>query len=82
MRAGSRRPEPTRSRVAMPFQGRLTIQPELLSLNRSGPAENDVCNATGGLPRFGACWYYAGAGTMRLLAGAGDAEEVLQHVRL
>jgi hypothetical protein len=38
----------------MPFQVRRTIQPELLCLNRSGPAENDVCNATGGLSRFGA----------------------------
>jgi hypothetical protein len=35
------------------------LQSELLSLNRSGPAENDVCNATGGLSRFGA------AGIMR-----------------
>jgi hypothetical protein len=62
----------------MPFQVRLTIQPELLSLNRSGPAENDVCNATGGLSRFGA------AGIMRerepcgCSRGAGETEEVLQ----
>jgi hypothetical protein len=58
-----------------------SIQPELLSLNRSGPAENDVCNATGGLSRFGA------DGIMRereheAARGAGTAEEVLQHVRL
>ena len=53
------RSEPTRCRVAMPFQVRLTMQPELLSLNRSGPVENHVCNATGGLSRFGA------AGIMR-----------------